>query len=290
MNPDQQDLTLEESMKQVLETLPPFLRAYLTEGKYTPVAQRLMAKYKLRIDQAAVLERELMLLLMGIENPAEFTQALIEEAKVVDQMTVKGIVQDINEQVFIPLRKEEENLSKGIVAQSPQKISMSPQAPLPPASAVQPQPQSRPASVVVPLPQRPAAVPAPHIAPLPPKMAMPGTNGSLGEVLRSVMKTLPSEKPLDTSKLLEDHEEPHIEVSDKSQVVSPSPTHVPTPEPLTPPNSPLTSAPLPERETEAPALVQPVPPASAPRTETTPPLPPITSYSSDPYREPIDEN
>ena len=79
---DQQpELTLEESMKQVMQTLPPVIRNYLVQEKYTPVAMSLANKYGLRVDQSGVLEREIMLLLMGVENPTEFAEALTEEAK-----------------------------------------------------------------------------------------------------------------------------------------------------------------------------------------------------------------
>src|SRR3989338_895098 len=105
MNQDQPELSLDESMKQVMETLPPVIRAYLAQGKYTPVAKGLMAKYGLRIDQAGVLEREIMLLLMGIENPDEFTKTLTEEAKL-NKQSVDGITQDVNTQIFVPLREE----------------------------------------------------------------------------------------------------------------------------------------------------------------------------------------
>lgn len=116
MDQNQPELTLEESIKQVMQTLPPVIRTYLAQGKYTMVAKGLMTKYGLRIDQGGVLEREIMLLLMGIENPDEFTQALVEEAHV-DPKAVADIVQDINTQIFVPLR-EEEMKSKTANAQS----------------------------------------------------------------------------------------------------------------------------------------------------------------------------
>ena len=89
-----------------MQTLPPVVRTYLEQGKYSVVAQSLMSKYGLRIDQGGVLEREIMLLLMGIENPDEFTQALATEARI-DEKTIGSIVQDINAQIFMPLREEE---------------------------------------------------------------------------------------------------------------------------------------------------------------------------------------
>jgi len=132
MEPQQTELTLEESIKQVMQTLPPVIRNYLAQGKYSVVAQNLMATYSLHIDQSGILEREIMLLLMGIENPTEFTEALVNEARI-DKQTVSKIVQDVNEQVFIPL-KEQEMKSKGtdteepakLIAQNPSAILQSP--------------------------------------------------------------------------------------------------------------------------------------------------------------------
>lgn len=226
MDQNQPELSFEESLKQVMQTLPPVIRDYLTQGKYTVVSKNLMAKYGLRIDQGSVLEREIMLLLMGVETPSEFMEALAEEAKL-DQKTVGGIVQDVNDQIFVPLREEEEN---GSVVE-----------PVAPAAR----------------PQRPLA---PHIAPLPPKTAMPSrSTGTLGDIVRSVT----------AQKMLEDHEEPHIELS---QVPVPP---VAQSVPLAPVNLPGA-----------------MPPQDISRTfiGQKPAIPaPVAPYSSDPYREPIDE-
>lgn len=238
-------------MKQVMQTLPLFIREYLSQGKYTTVAQGLMSKYKLRIDQGSVLERELLLLLMGIENPAEFTQALSEDARL-DKETVDGLVKDINDQMFIPLRKEEERLSKAPVQQLPKPVA----------------PTATP---------RPVAPSAPHIAPLPPKMTLPTKASPLGDTLRSIM----APKPLDTAKLLEDHEEPHIEFK-PTPALAPSEPVAPkeaVPVPVAPP---IPSQPPVVPQPFAPKIAPPAPPKM-------PPLPPLTSYGSDPYREPLDE-
>lgn len=106
MDQDHQQLTFDESMKEVVQALPPVIRAYLAQSKHTPIAKDLMAKYGLRIDQGGVLEREIMLLLMGVESPEEFMQALIEEAKISED-TVNSITEDVNTQILVPLREEE---------------------------------------------------------------------------------------------------------------------------------------------------------------------------------------
>jgi hypothetical protein len=257
--------TLQESIAQVMQTLPPFIREYLLQSKYTPVARGLMSKYQLRIDQGNVLERELMLLLMGIENPTEFTKALIEEGRI-SQETVNNLVKDINAQVFIPLRKQEEELSKNKASQQIKPVVPSVPA-RPTAFASQ---------------QRPAA-PSPHIAPLPPKMAMPIAKGSLADAVRKAI----APKSVDAERLLADHEEPHMELT--ATAPAPVPAKPESAAPIIEPAPPLP---------KTPSSVPPVAPVAQPTTPTpamppltpkAPPPPPITSYSADPYREPIDE-
>ena len=241
-----------------MQTLPPPIRNYLGQGKYTLVAKNLMTKYNLRIDQGGVLEREIMLLLMGIETPDEFIQALVEEAKL-EQQTVTGIVQDINTQIFVPLREEE--MKSGGMKTEP-AVQQSPR-PTEVPGVVGPPPQSpsyfhlenklplvsglpRGSIVHPPLPTPPKNVPPRPTTPAP---NVPSGRSDLGSVLSAVTvkpTQLPSRPPASSlqppaSRLLEDHEEPHIEFKKASP----------------PPNLPGAFPPQP--------------------------------YSSDPYREPIDE-
>jgi len=283
----QQESSLEQSVAQIMKTLPPFIRTYLSEGKYTAVAQGLMAKYNLRIDQGGVLERELMLLLMGIENPAEFTKSLIDEAKIVDKMTVDSIVRDINDQIFVPLRKQEEEMGKVAVFVSPK-----PSAPSVPVRPVVSTPQTRP-----------VVAPAPHMAPLPPKTVMPVAGGTLHDAVRAALAS----KQTDASKLLlADHEESRIAPIPSAKIVenvapradiaqfAPLPQRPQVVPPVVPmPQRPQTPAPVQMPTPVAEAPVAPRAPAPVapivPPVNKMPPPPPVTSYSADPYREPIDE-
>jgi hypothetical protein len=270
MDTPEENLSFDESIAQVMRTLPPVIRAYIVQEKYTPVAISLASKYKLRIDQSGVLEREIMLLLMGVENPAEFAEALMGEAKL-DGATVDSIMQDVNIQIFLPLRKEEELNSKKSVTNAPQSPA-------------------------------PAPFPA-HIAPLPPKIAMP-----------QVSRPTIAAAPVRSINLLEDHEEPHIEFT-KTPVmpaVAPVAPQAPLPhmnlpgmmppassapaiqfpslpkpvQSLTPPSVvPLQVPAVPQ----APSLLERMaqPPVTAPAVAA--PTVPVQSRSADPYREPIDE-
>lgn len=222
-----QDSLLDQNVAQVMKTLPSFLRKYLAEGKYTPIAKDLMAKYGLRIDQGGVLERETMLLLMGIENPNEFMQSLLEEAKL-DQRTVSGIMQDINTQIFIPLRDE---MRKGPPPVAPvSSASRSPQSHFHLENKIPIQPQPN------------------HSASHKP---------ALRDVLASVMKAPPDTNTVSVEphKLLADHEEPHIEFGKLSFA---PPENLPgTSRP--PKTAPL--APAPESRTQPPKPLAPAAPA-----------------------------
>lgn len=161
MDQTQHELTFDESVKQVMQSLPPVIRDYLAQGRYTAVAKNVMTKYGLHLDQGGILEREIMLLLMGVEDPTEFGQALAEEARL-DQKTINGIMQDVNNQIFIPLRDEMRNAP----APAPQPPKPVTPPPTPPTPVVAPAPTPpMPVAVPAPAPVAPAA-PAPSSAPV----------------------------------------------------------------------------------------------------------------------------
>ena len=263
MNQDQSELTLEESIKQVMQTLPPVIRAYLVQGKYTVVARGLMAKYALRIDQAGVLEREIMLLLMGIENPDEFIKVLTDEAQL-GQQVINGIVRDVNSQIFVPLQEEERKNGMGNAPQ-------------------------------------PAVLPPSHFHLENKIPAGVSKRPALRDVLAAVTMT-------PNNRMLEDHEEPHIEFKQASMPpapqanlpgampsvavpeVRPSPI-LPKVEPHIPKAAPIQPRPIPAGA-RAPFVVVPkvessASPKTVPSTPAEPPAP-AKPYSVDPYREPID--
>ena len=314
MNPQQDasDRTFEESIKEVMQTLPPPIRAYLAGGRYSAVAKSLMTKYGLHIDQGGILEREVMLLLMGIESPQEFSDSLKQEALIPDDV-VRNIVTDINQQIFIPLR--EEMRRSGQVAPTATAPSYGPPAParapqvqMPPPPAMrpavppQPMPPARtfaPASAPIsnfhlenklptrpPLsepPAPPTALPVAPTAPLPPKIALPRPPGPIFH------------KPLPVPAL------PALQQGESPPRNEP-PARLPAVG-APPPNLPTGSAPI----SATPLLVVPPPPVHSLSSLSRPPaLPfprsaptplssgaqtevPHTRYSNDPYREPFDE-
>lgn len=202
--------TFEESIKQVMQILPPPIRSYLAQGKYTTVVQSLMTKYSLRIDQGGVLEREIMLLLMGIENPEEFNQTLATEANI-NQQTVSSIVQDVNTQIFSPLREEMRKGMEAFGKKPPQIPSVMPvqqpavasvmSRPIPPAPAAG---AGQPTSHFhlenkLPAPPRPAEGAA--VRPIPPRpsaqvpVAASALNAPVPALSQQPLKPIPVRSP-----------------------------------------------------------------------------------------------
>src|SRR3989338_11640544 len=99
------DSALENYIKELMKEVPPMIRAVFASGRVEVVAKSLMQKYKLHIDQGAIVEREIILLLLGLKGPDEFTKTIAEEGRL-DQTTVNGVVQDLNQKIFVPLREE----------------------------------------------------------------------------------------------------------------------------------------------------------------------------------------
>ncbi len=283
-----------------------------------------MQKSQLRIDQGAVLEREIILLLLGLKSPAEFNQALATEANL-GQQIIGDIVREVNERIFIPIR--EQMRSEAGKAQQPAKPA--PPAPSQAGASGQtyaPPPQSPkyfhlenkipvpPKAMQSTVPVRPTQSsvrpPSPTIAPLPPKVVLPrptvvptaptapGERSPLRDALAAAMKTKPAEstaKPTAGGKLLEDHEEPHIEFHKTPPAPPPAPPRVAPPPPNLP-GAPRPSVAFGEGGIVHPPLTPPAQPSVLvpPPPKPIPPAPPVSPvlpkpYSADPYREPIDE-
>lgn len=312
MNPDQKELTLEESVKQVMQTLPPIVRDYVKQGKYTEVAKILMMKYDLHIDQGTILERELMLLVMGIESPTEFMQSLSVEA-LLDDKTVDGIIIDVNDLIFIPLREEE---MKGGVAKAPAppvawKASV--------ALATKPAPviagvpsyeyakpkQSSPqffhlenkiaAPPPAPKPIIPEVRPSPEFPPASPE-ATQGTARVEPQMQLAEKRGQTSLPSVSSTKMLEDREEPHIALSGSEASTKQDELKKVLQQVVPSQIAPLRMAEVrqinkAEVPPNLPGVVQPVIPEVRPSPEfpkVEPPTPLAKQYVADPYREPVE--
>ncbi len=321
-----QEPTFDQDLSTIVSQLPPPVRAFFVSGKVDTVVKNLMQKYQLHIDQGAVVEREIVLLLLGLKDSIEFTQSLAEDAKL-DKKIVGSIMQYINTEIFTPLK---EAMRSGLgKTDQPAKLMMPPTQ----NAALRPVPANARESSHVPPLQSPISrsIPiAPPAAGIPQRNFTPPVQ-PVHPPVSNIPPTRPvvvsSLKPTDSARMLEDHEEPHIEFNKPLAPVRPSaaefqkvspilartaPPAAGLPKGSMPPNLPgvipsggrpnFTIVPtIPKVQIPAPptANVLSRPPAqAAPLPASTdslrgvplPPVPePVKPYSSDPYREPIDE-
>lgn len=112
-------------------------------------------KFRLHIDVAGNLEREIGYLMLGLISPAEFFGALMLSGT--DEASARGIMEEVNNGIFIPLRRE---------------VAGSAKSPIAPGSYAEAQPQPEPVRPSVPPPsvdyEAPKTLPgSPVPAPMP---------------------------------------------------------------------------------------------------------------------------
>ncbi len=278
----------DQEIIRLLDRAPQLIQARITS---IDTAREIVALGKtkgLHIDQIVKIAELNRNMLLGIVSPQEFLQELI--AVEIPDADARQIMTEINQKVFIPLRVQMQkggaNTDQPVRPAAPATPQPRASAPVPnyapprsptvttpPRFAPRASEMSQP-SVIIPanpsMPMRPQQqdyitkvspkyVPPHQPAPRPPINVMPPRPAA------------PSQKPTDTSRMLEDHEEAHIDFRPRQSVsrITPPPPNLPGA--ILPPSRPT------------PPMPPPVP--LTPR----PPRPPMESYSSDPYRESFDE-
>ena len=188
------ELTLEQSVSEILPTLPPPVRNFFKKGRLDEVVQLIVDRYALHVDHGAILEHHLITVLLGIEGPEEFATELFAQLPISEQ-TVKDILADLNKEVFVPIREE---MRRGATA------TLAPAKPFVSQPTQRAMPQSHPRPIIQ-QQQNPAADPEHYFH------------------LRNKIPPSPNPK-----RLLGNHEEPHIKISadtqgvDKSSFVPPN--------------------------------------------------------------------
>ncbi len=247
--------SLEDSIALLLAKVPAPVRDFvLTELQSK--TQELMDRYKLHVDQGGLLERELLLMLLGQEEPAEFVTALQEGG--IAPETVQNIAKDINNEVFVKLydKESEEGTSTAASSQpvTPAQTFQVPAAPsaprvVQPSTPAIPVPDYKPAP-----PAEPEAVPmpvGPAISQFAPEPAYPTTPAQ-----PVITVTPPISSPL-----------PDVSVSS-------FPPETSAPDTATAP----VSIPV------APPMPRPTPPPVSPNRDALHEV--LKGYGVDPYREP----
>ena len=270
---DQDDQDFVDQMRALLEDVPPAIRSFIL-NELPSQAERLTNTYRLHADQGGLLERELLLMLAGEEQPSDFSKELTDAGIPAD--IVRNIITDVNENIFKKLQAAELEAApqeapaepKPAYRSEPARVAMpvmqvasqSAAAPVPPVTAAPSAPshinliQAEPA--VVP----PSPAPAPISMPASPAMPEMRTMASDIDAIEHPNASVPAtfaQAPVQST-----------------MPVIPNPAHVSPARTFQTASVPFTSI---------PTASQPIPETSA-----SAPASGIATYSSDPYREPVE--
>ena len=94
-----------QSIEQLIVKVPAPVRSFILD-ELPSASESLMNRYRLHVDQGGVLETELLLMLLGQSTPKEFVDALAKSG--VPEETVRQITDDVNKEVFMRLRRAEQ--------------------------------------------------------------------------------------------------------------------------------------------------------------------------------------
>ena len=103
-NPD--DTSFEENVQEVLQGLPQPLQDFLMGPERDAVTARITQRHNLHADQAGRFQKAFLFMLMGIFSPEQFAKDLADIG--VSPETVRALANDVNEEVFKPLREKEQ--------------------------------------------------------------------------------------------------------------------------------------------------------------------------------------
>ncbi|MBI2025721.1 hypothetical protein HYT04_02970 [Candidatus Kaiserbacteria bacterium] len=223
---------------QAYQTAPQMIKDTVDSARTVSIIVEIGKKHNLHIDVFGKLAQINSYMLLGLATPQDLLQELVASG-VLDK-DAREIMNEINQKIFVPLREEMRRGGKvEETAKSAPPLASVPKY-VPPKKYFNLQNK-------IPSPTPPAATTGTALAPA-------------------------TTKPMESNKLLEDHEEPHIDVAE------------------TPLRQALRKVVPPEN---LPGVIQPPPPPPVPPLPPPPqpkPIVPAAPYSSDPYREPIDEN
>ena len=288
----QQSSTPNEDLQTIVSQLPVPVQEFFASGKSEIVARNLMQKNQLHIDQGAVVEREIIMLLLGLKNPDEFAASLKSDAALTDDV-VRSIMADVNQKIFVPLREEMRKAGVGVEPSTPPTRRPEIPSVKPEAGVAKPTSFFHLENKLAPPATGEKQVPK-LVVPSRPTEAPQSARPALRDALAAITG---APKQLESRKLLEDHEEPSPSLkaahtsSETSQGTAQGTVKAPPPVAPSPTNLPgaVPPHPIPAGARYTPPVVPPAPLPPPPKAvQDVAPTPVTKAYTADPYREPIE--
>lgn len=285
-----EETSIGEQIDIVMQELPLPVQNFLRSPARDAVSLELSRKYGLHADAAGVFERAYVYMLLGVYTPDGFVKELRKGG--IDEITIKGLTTDVNEQVFKKLREEERR------EVSTPTISTPPQVPMMMIGSREEVPSNLPGQGTRP---PPTSMSAPHLAQpvIPaaiPTATIPQQNYEVNPLLNPVSSPTPIYSNPAPQPVMPEvfHPSARTMAGDMalaahgSQSVPQTPVFQEAPVVAPPPPAPIPAAPQPAPVTSnyPPPVMASVRLTPIDRTHLNAPI--TKEFGSDPYREPIE--
>lgn len=135
MDSETEQMPLEEAVEILMERLPVPVQNFLKGEERNKVIYEISQKYRLHTDQAGDFERAALFMLLGIFSPEEFLANLRESG--IPEQVAQGLAREVNEKIFIPLRKAEQSTPTAEATPTPAPIATNTATQTPPEPPIQ---------------------------------------------------------------------------------------------------------------------------------------------------------
>lgn len=141
--------TPQDLIAKRIQELPPYVREAIAEAQATAKLRGISARHHLRVDQQAVVEREVMLVMLGFTNEASFVKNLMSQAKITEE-GAQSLAQDIGGEIFshirIAMQRMQTESPKAVEPAAPAAAPVPSFTPAPMQKPVEPVPAMRTAT------------------------------------------------------------------------------------------------------------------------------------------------
>jgi len=101
---DQEKISEHSIIQERFAELPATVQQAVTDASVEQKLRALSAKYKLHLDQWVLLENEILLTLLGLEDPEDMAKNVAKEVGIKEELA-QQLVNDIALEVFKPIRE-----------------------------------------------------------------------------------------------------------------------------------------------------------------------------------------
>jgi len=97
-------MTTEEILKEQYQNLPQAIKDFIKSSNFDVKMQTITNRLNLNLDEAAVLENEIIMVLIGLSHPKDFVENLCREMAIPNEKG-REIAKEVNNEIFLAIRE-----------------------------------------------------------------------------------------------------------------------------------------------------------------------------------------